>query len=205
MKVAFTGSSGSGKTTLVKYVEDQFGLKHISSSAGDLFTEEDRKILSKHYKYYGEGHSAVIRKSATNAGFAVAFQEAVQLRRAQAIYKNKNFVTDRSPVDNLTYYVNQCGMHKEVYDARVESFINQCVRAWKELTHVIYIKAVQPDKVEDNGSRVDNKYYQQAVDAQFQHWLVSVFLKHVGPKVLMIDYWDLDKRKKDIKKFLKQK
>lgn len=203
MKVAFTGSSGAGKTTLVTFVKERLGLTHLSGSAGDLKTEGDKHIIDEVYGYPGGGHVGVIKFSALNPEYGLMNQKFLQLRRKELILKNDNFVTDRSPIDNLTYFINQMGYHPMVTDAMVEEFIKECLEAWEELTHVIYVKAVQPGEVERNGSRVANKYYQKAIDAQFEYWLK--FLQsnaQAGPEVLVIDWWDLDKRKEIVTQFL---
>ena len=58
-----------------------------------------------------------------------------------------------------------------VTDEMVEEFAKDCLSAWEELTHVIFVKAVQPKEVERNGSRISNKWYQKAIDVQFELWL----------------------------------
>jgi deoxyadenosine/deoxycytidine kinase len=206
MKVAFTGSSGAGKTTLVTYVAQRFGLKHISGSAGDLFSPEDRKRL---YNDREEGHLGVIRQSAMDLKFGVEFQKLLLARRTDIIIANDNFVTDRSPIDNLTYTINQIGYHPQVTDQWIELFSQDCLKAFWELTHVIYIRACQPTTVENNGSRIANWWYQQSIDAQFERWLhwfmnQTTYIKPPNsPKILCIDFWDLDRRKKLIDQFLK--
>lgn len=205
-KVAFTGSSGAGKTTLVKFVEEKFNLNHISGSSGDILTEEDKLELMKDYGYNGgHGHSGVIVESAKNPEYGIQNQWIIQHRRAEVIRNNVDFVTDRSPIDNITYFVNQCGFHPQVTDQEVEKFFKACARAWVGLSHVIYIKAVQPNEVENNGSRVANRYYQRTIDAQFEYWLNNHFLNKYpdGPEVLIIDFWDLEKRKEAVLNFLK--
>jgi hypothetical protein len=214
MKIAFTGSSGSGKTTLVKFVEKEFGLKHISGSAGDILTESDKARLVHSFGYNGgNGHNGVIQKSAASIAFGVNFQELLQMRRWELISNNNDFVTDRSPLDNLTYFISQLGFHREIGDDYIEGFSNRCLQAWCELSHVIYVRAVQPGPIENNGSRIPNKWYQQSSDAQFNYWLRSFFMKYriqrIGlelrkPKVLIIDYWDLDKRKEELGRFLRE-
>jgi len=212
MKVAFTGTSGSGKTTLCKWVAQEFGLKHISSSAQDLFTAKDKDMLNGLFGYTGLGHANVIRMSANDYSFGHAFQTVLLARRMELIDDNHNFVTDRSPVDNMTYFVNQVGMHKEFTNAVGLEFFRACIGAYSKLTHLVYVRATQPElEVEDNGSRVANGIYQTAIDAQFRAWLdrfiavKKIELLSRGPKVLVIDYWDLKKRKEELYQFLKRK
>lgn len=204
LKVAFTGSSGSGKTTLVEFVSKEMGLTHISGSAGDVKKEGDKLLVDEFMNYPGGGHVGVIRYSALNPEYGMINQKLLQMRRRELIMENTNFVTDRSPIDNLTYFVNQVGYHPMVTDQMVEEFMKDCLAAWEELTHVIYVKAVQPGSVEVNYSRVSNKYYQKAIDAQFGYWLNTFFKNKSidGPEVLVLDFWDLDQRKKEVLKFL---
>lgn len=206
MKVAFTGSSGSGKTTLVTWVAETFGLTHISGSAGDVKKEGDKMLLDEMFKYPGGGHVGVIRYSALNPEYGMMNQKLLQMRRKELIMENDNFVTDRSPVDNITYMVNQVGYHPHVTEEICREFEADCVKAMEELTHLIYIKAVQPKEVEFNGSRVANSYYQKGcVDPQFAYWLDRLVSKcQAGPDVLVIDFWDLAKRKKALNDFLKK-
>lgn len=206
MKVAFTGSSGSGKTTLVKFVEKEFNLKHISGSAGDVKLPEDEEYLISEYGTADlPGHAGVISLSAQNIKFGIDNQLILQKRRNQIISENYNFVTDRSPIDNLTYFVNQVGFHPDVTDEIVKNFIDRSLEAWMQLTHVIFVRAVQPKEIENNGSRVANIYYQKSIDAQFAMWLDKVFMPHSfnnGPKLLVLDFWNLDARKNTVREFL---
>lgn len=202
-KVAFSGSSGSGKTTLVTFVAEKMALTHISGSAGDVKQEGDKMLLDAMFQYPGGGHVGVIKYSALNPEYGVMNQKLLQMRRQEIIVRNDNFVTDRSPADNLTYFINQVGYHPMVTDAITEEFISDCLKAWEELTHVIYVKAVQPSEVEKNGSRVSNRFYQKAVDVQFELWIKLLQEKSTdGPEVMIIDYWDLETRKENVLKFL---
>ncbi len=204
-KVAFSGASGSGKTTLVTFVAEQMGLKHISGSAGDVKKEIDKLYIDELYDYPGGSHSGVIRFSALNPEYGIANQKTLQMRRKELIMTNDNFITDRSPVDNVTYFINQCGFHPMVTDEMTRLFMLEALEAWNELTHVIYVKSVQPTEVERNGNRIANKYYQKAIDAQFEYWILNFFEKESigGPEVMIIDYWDLDRRKEEVLQFLK--
>lgn len=202
-KIAFSGSSGSGKTTLVTWLAEQTGLQHISGSAGDVKQEIDKMIIDEALGYPGGGHVGVIRYSALNPEYGLLNQQLLQVRRHQLIQANTNFITDRSPADNLTYMINQVGYHPMVTNEICEAFFKKCVEAWDELTHVIYVKAVQPIAIEVNGSRVSNNWYQKSIDAQFEYWIGRLQEASLsGPEFIMIDYWDLDQRKDEILKFI---
>lgn len=205
LKIAFTGTSGSGKTTLVTWLAEQLKLQHISGSAGDIKKEGDKLMLDEFFDYAGGGHVGVIRYSALNPSYAITNQKLLQMRRREMILSNDDFITDRSPADNLTFFINQVAYHPECSDAITEDFMEDCLAAWNELTHVIYVKAVQPSAIEINGSRVSNRFYQKAIDAQFEYWINNYFKKNSidGPKLLVIDYWDLETRKEDVLNFIK--
>lgn len=199
MKIAFTGTSGAGKTTLVRFVEQMYGLTHYSSSASDIMTEEDKQSI----KHSGNGHLSVIKRSAEEHEFAYAFQTVLLKRRSDIIKYKDDFVTDRSPADNITYFMTQAGFHPELGDDIARLHIANALSIWNELTHVIYIKPVQPESVENNGSRIPNKYYQISVDAIFDYWInwlqANAIIK---PKLLILDYWNLERRKNAIIDFL---
>lgn len=201
-KIAFTGSSGAGKTTLVKFLSERYNIPHISGSAGDVLKDVDDTMLRQAFGYYGNaGHSNVIANSITNPGFGIINQLLLQMRRQQIIETNDNFITDRSPVDNITYFINQCGAGPMMTNSLADQFFKSCVEAAQKLTHIIYIKAVQPEgtPVEDNGSRIPINAYQLAIDAQFEMWLHKIYdamtIDKPRPQVWVIDWWDLERRK----------
>jgi gluconate kinase len=203
-KIAMSGSSGSGKTTLVEFVAQHLGIKHISGSAGDVKQEGDKMMLDEMFGYPGGGHVGVIRYSALNPEYGLTNQKLLQMRRAEILHNNDNFITDRSPADNMTYMINQVAYHPMVTDAICEEFFKDCLRAWEQLTHVVYVKAVQPKEVERNGSRVANRWYQKAIDAQFEYWINRLQAACLeGPEVFIIDFWDLEERKSRVLDFLK--
>jgi hypothetical protein len=203
MKIALTGTSGSGKTTLANWISEYFQVPFISGSAGDILTQEDRMAMRDIFGVEeGAGHAGVIKSSMADYSFGMAFQQILLKRRTNLILYNPHFVTDRSPLDNITFMINQCGFHKEVTDRFVEVFIDQAIYAWEKLDGLIYIKPCQPERIEDNGSRVTNRFYQSAVDAQFQFWLDYLRSVRGMPKVCVIHFWNLDARKELVKEFI---
>jgi hypothetical protein len=201
-KVAFTGTSGSGKTTLVKWVEKEFNLGHLNGSAGTIAKAQLDEIKLRH-GYTGDGHLDVIKYSAINPVFGYEFQTAVLESRWREIADNEDFVTDRSPLDNLVYFATQTAWNKTSLVETI-TFESKCKLAMQELTHLIYIQPCQPNGiVEDNNSRIPNRLYQDAMDAVFQKFLYRFENIYPRPKLLIIDFWDLEDRKKLIKEFLR--
>ena len=204
-KIAFTGSSGSGKTTLVKVVAEHLGIQHISGSAWDLKNAQDQSTLRDIHKFPGGGHPGVIAYSALNPEYGVYNQTLLLERRLELSQLDENFVTDRSPLDNLVYFLNQCAYHPMVTDSYVEAFMSKALKAYKNFSHIIYVKAVQPIDfpVENNHSRVANRYYQKSIDALFEYWLNEFFIKNAPHvPVLTIDQWDLTYRKNIVRNWL---
>jgi hypothetical protein len=200
-KVAFSGTSGAGKTTLVWWVNEVLKLNWINGSAGQMKKEWEKLKLVEEYGYPGGGHAAVIKYSTINPEYGLENQQMLQAARAHAIRNNSGFVTDRSPVDNISYFCLQAAFMHEEHIA--EEFYDKCLEAFQELTHVIYVKAVQPKEIERNGSRIDNRFFQRSVDAVFEHWLNVMSNDALdGPEILVLDFWDLEERKQVVKKFL---
>lgn len=199
MKIAFTGTSGSGKTTLVNFLKETYNLPHLNASAGTIGGLALEEVKAKH-KYYADGHLAVIQRSLVDPEFAKDFQNAVIDARTEKYKTMDSFVTDRSPIDSLTYFALQAAPN--LTDEYCEAFKDKCYEALSYLDILIYIKAVQPKDVavENNGSRVPVKMYQKAVDAVFERNLKEYLESEKTPgvqypKVIVIDFWSLDRRK----------
>lgn len=203
MKIALSGPSGTGKTTLCKFIEEEFSVDHVSSSAGDLLTPADKELLRKRYGYNSSGHSNVIRLSATHPPFGLEFQNLVALRRSSMIaLSNSGIVTDRSAIDNMVYYALQ------VAHQYPEHFFNELLSTalpgFKALSHLILLSLNNPE-IEDNNSRVANMGYQTAVSGAFSSIYYRYFQRYTkmyNIKVLHVDFWDLEQRKDLIKRFL---
>ena len=204
LKIALTGTSGSGKTTLANFISQEFSLPFISGSSADVKgPDAETRLMDMFGVKTGLGHAEVIKNSATNFSFGYINQVMVREAREKLIRKNPRFVTDRSPLDNWTYFINQVGFHKELTPIMQETFKEDCIRTMNELDVLIYIRPVQPNGIEDNGSRVANPYYQYAVDAQFKLWLERVFIPNIkGLTYIMIDFWDLERRKAVVKQYI---
>lgn len=203
MKIGLTGPSGSGKTTLAKYIADNYNLTFIPGSAGLIMSQEDKDYLSTEFDYSGEGHRAVINRSATNPDFGYAFQELLLKTRAKKLNESDEFVTDRTPLDNLTYFMLQCAHNQR--DVTCNEFIEISNKAFLGgLTHLILVKP-HPGWTENNDSRVANNYYQNMTYDVFMglyYRYLKDSLHSSGIRVLHLDFWNLNSRIQAIDNFL---
>lgn len=200
-KIALSGPSGLGKTTLCKFIEKEFGVTHLSTSAGDILPQSEKDYMFRAFGYRGTGHKDVINLSAVEPMFGSHFQKAVLNSRVSQIVRNESFVIDRTPIDNVVYALSQVS-HNET-ESFIKSFINQAQAAFEGLTHVIQIR-YSPDipGIEDNKSRVPNIYYQRYISDVFSGVYSRYFANLEGPRVITIDFWDLNSRKELVKAFL---
>jgi hypothetical protein len=56
--------------------------------------------------------------------------------------------------------------------------------------------------IEDNQSRIPNRYFQKYMSDVFQGTFVRYFSNLIGPRVIVIDFWDLVTRKETVTSFL---
>lgn len=206
-KIAMFGPSGGGKTTLAKLIPLLVPVTFIPGSVHKIFTEEQQQELLQYGYVCGEaGHRRVINLSSINPEFGGKFQKYAILERRKMILEKDNFVTDRSPVDNLTYFHLQCSHNQS--EQAIRDMIDICQDTYSNLTHAIYVKSVLPEGVaiEDNESRVPNKYFQVMVDQIFEAFYFRYFafptnMPVKAPKVLVIDFWDIEMRAQRLMKF----
>lgn len=201
LKVAFSGPSGLGKSTLCKFVQEKLGIPWRSTSAGDILDDETKKRLNALYGYKGTGHKDVINLSSSNPQFGLDFQEAVLQARGRQISQSAPYVIDRSPIDNVVYLLSQVA-HNIPEDV-VQRFILKAQEDYVKLTHVvILVYSKDIPHIEDNGSRIPNRFYQQYISDIFTGVYGHYFDHLVGPRVIFIDYWDLGGRQRAVNNFL---
>lgn len=195
MKIALTGPSGSGKTTIAQIIKNLTGFKYMSMSAGDILSLEQKEYLRENYGYDNLGHRNVIQLSNKEPNFGKMFQKMVAKQRYDLIHINDNFIIDRCPIDNLTYFLLQASQYCSVKE--VEEFIDICKLGMIELDIIIFCHS-KAEEIENNGSRVDNKYYQRMTEKVFSY---SADLLMNKP-IYHLDTWDLEEKEMLIKSTL---
>ena len=217
-KIAIAGPSGTGKTTIAENIIDELGLKHITSAQTRVVPKEVSTMWQDVFGYSGDiGHQKLINLQNAQPYFGKSWQWEMLLARGKVIRENNNFIMDRSPIDSLTYMLNQVGHN--VDKNYVSKFVDEVRQQLKELTHVIFIPYNNPDWVEENGSRISQVHFQKLMSSSFEHvideYLIKIKQNVWGknpakvvestdgmPNLLVLDTWDLLNRLEQVHGFL---
>jgi hypothetical protein len=202
-RIALCGASGSGKSTMARVIAEELGIPYKENSAGLLLKPEQQDDLVRKYGWTKSGHRDVIRLSNINPGFAWDFQYELLKTRAEFIAGNNPFVIDRSPVDNITYFLLQTSHLVE--QKMCETFFAEAQRAMMPITHLIFLPTENPGHwVEENDSRIANYHYQRMVTSVFEHVLNCYLIPNTNIPFayLKCSIWDLKDREIEIMRWL---
>ncbi len=138
-----------------------------------------------------------------NPELGIRFQWDVLNYRKEVLGGVENFVTDRSPLDNMVYFLSQNASHATQEETL--RYIEACVRMYFQSTHWIHIRLTPDIKFEDDGMRVNNLHYQIAIEAIFQNCLSVYMAPHfiqLKKRLLNIDIWDMGMRQKLVSNYV---
>jgi len=205
MVIAICGASGSGKTTLAKWLAKNLEIGFFEQSAGLIIPEATQNYLQDEYGWKKAGHKEVIQLSNANPQFGLEFQIEILRARTGILkklseIKEHNCIIDRSPVDNLSYFLLQCSHNQNEEDC--QRFIGACQDAMQYIDKIIFVQTGIP--IIDNGSRVPNIVYQQLVDNTFSFVIKEYFTVMFNVQGLTITGTDLAKRCELASKFIKE-
>lgn len=197
IRVALCGPSGSGKTTLAKYIANMHKLPYVENSAGLILPEVDQQFLMDQYGWEKNGHAKVIALSNQNPDFGREFQARLLAARGHMMEKSDEFVIDRSPIDNVAYFLTQCGPHQDTDYTR--GFIESAQLFGDRLTHLIFIPTMNDIDIEVNGSRISNYYYQKMMTNVFIH-VINDYFPHI--RAIALNTSDFTQRTRAVDSFL---
>lgn len=194
-RIYIAGPSGTGKSTLAKHIAHYYGIPFISTSGKMLWD-----------KFGIKDHQDLIKRTNLDPdGFGYVYQVELLKQREAALAGHAEFVTDRSPIDNLVYFLAQvssyCSMQK------TEEYIELCENSMKMGNKVIYIPFTHDVVLENDGARITNPYYQLYITSTFNFVIRKNLLKFCrgGNCLLTLDKWDFNTRIKQVDNFLKIK
>lgn len=186
--IMLCGPSGTGKTTLAQWIAKKYDLKFIPTSS---------KVLWK--KYGIADHAHLIRKSIGSPMWGYKFQEELLDYREDVMAKNFNYITDRSPIDNMVYFLLQVTPH--ISYKLTENYIDRCKslidrnnhNEW--LFHLPFNKEVI--KLEDDKARIINPIYQECTQLYFDYCIAQI-----DKTIIKLDTWDFEKKIKIVQSYL---
>lgn len=187
-RIFICGPSGTGKSTLAKYIHKEYNIPFITTSTKPLW--------DKHGLF---NHRDLIRYSIINPSMGHKFQIEVLEYRDKVLQNLSSLVTDRSPIDNIVYYLLQVSAvasrsdQEEFYREAGKQLITYC-------DALIFIPFTPEIPLEDDGARVVNPQYQSMVSVVFEKVLAD--FKDLRIPTLILDKWDWKWRTKKVDRFI---
>lgn len=191
-RICMAGPSGTGKSTLAKALAEHYKIPYITTSTKPLWD-----------KYEIKSHSDLIQKAFLNPQWGKEFQDEVLQFRIDALKGAEEFVTDRSPIDNIAYFLLQNSASLGEEDT--EKYIYSCMGVMDMFSHIILLPFTDLVVLEPDGKRIANKYYQMMVNGTFSV-TTQIAYQMMNPKSTLqskaIHIWEWDKRFKEATNFI---
>ncbi len=154
LRICISGPSGVGKSTLATEISKAYNIPFITTSTKPLWD-----------KYKIRSHQELIERTLVDPQWGIDFQDEVLDYRINKLLGVKDFVTDRSPLDNLAYFLMQNSYNTS--EEKTAKYIQRCKDAMALFTGIIVIPFTDEVVLENDGKRVNNRYYQEYTNAVF--------------------------------------
>ena len=180
MKIFISGVSGVGKTTMAKQISKDYKIPFIEGSSKVLWD-----------KYNIKSHIELIKKTYLEPQFGLDFQNELLDYRKNLIEKNDSFVSDRSPLDNLTYFLLQ--ISDKLDSNETLKYIEKCNQSYPNKYIQVYLGfnySMGKEFFENDGFRINNIYYQFMVDAVFRQIITGNWLGINMDDFIRVSTWD---------------
>jgi len=151
-KTFITGTSGIGKTTLAEYISRKLQVPFINGSSTVLWK-----------KYNITSHVELLEMGSREPTKGLEFQYELLKLREELVNGVDSFVTDRTPIDNLVYFLYQNAPYLSNGD--VKGYIDACITSFMKTSQgnskLIYLTRdfLPNDRmpiIENDGKRIDN-------------------------------------------------
>ena len=188
-RIMITGASGVGKTTLASHISEQYDLPFVTSSAKAIWPRFG-------FKNHQEAHE----KSVKDKMVGVMYQAAI-LNQRLMVLDRESYITDSSPIDNMAYIMMQLGYcldHSETLE-----FITSCNTGMVKCNGLIFIRWNGDIKLEDDGKRMMNPFYQAYSDAVIDWIIKDMIVFRICP-ILELTQWNFLSRITEVDKWIKK-
>ncbi len=152
-KIVVIGSQSSGKTTLAKELSEKLDIQMIREIARKYDRNELINVSSERY---------------------MIIQKELLEQQIMAENQYKEFISDRSSLDNLSYWLNNCANRASISDN--DQYIKRAMSNAENYSHIfLLIPEFYP---KDDGFRSTDIVYQMRIDAIIQAILHLYRIKH---------------------------
>lgn len=170
-RIAFLGASGTGKTTLAKWLANE--LEYEINPVGSRSVAKAMGFDSPY--------------DVDEAGMRPAFQAKLRADKAAWEAERDEFITDRTPIDNLTYTT----LHS-VY-AITDEVLTETAEQMKRYTMLVYCPSSAFLDTAGDPNRVEASAYHKVYDIVLQSYMAEYGDKD---KLIVLSYPDLENRKR---------
>ena len=125
MKICVSGVHGIGKTSLVKWISEKYNLP--------LLSEQARFLLDTEYPF------EIVN---TDLSVFMDFQNHVLDNQKTVLEGQDNFVTDRSPIDSLSYVLERLGAERYLFPYYYQNYLERALSIIETLKfdHIFFIE-----------------------------------------------------------------
>lgn len=183
-KIFICGTSGIGKTTLAQNISKLYDIPFIEGSSTVIWKE-----------YNIRNHKELLMMGIQDPEAGLQFQLDLIRVREEKVRGIKDFVTDRSVIDNMVYFLYQNAPY--LRDIDVYDYMIKCRESFNRIidnhlghndnydTKLIYLTRdfYEDDRmpiVPSDGKRIENTYYQDMMDKIFDHVIKNM---HLGLRI----------------------
>ena len=146
MRIAFAGSAGTGRDIVAKEVAGRLGFEYLPNITQKILRDEG---------FFGTDRTMPVEKFLAQNGRQ---QRLLSQKIDLEILEKEKFVVPRSTVDLAVYYLIE--QHDVVDFDKTGDYVERCRKHMESYTHVFFFPRSKSDKMENNGIRTMNPWYQ---------------------------------------------